>query len=102
LKVRKILSDSRISLNDASHFPFHINPKVIDAILLSHPHLDHSGSLTLLFMSRASPSACTTMLSMAIVGYLISDFMKLSERYLPYEEHELYEVLKNSVSGMSM
>ncbi len=95
---RKILLDYGISLNEVPHFPLHVSPKVIDAILLSHPHLDHSGALPLLFTSRVRPPICTTALSTIILRYLIMDMMKLSGPFLPYEEHELHEMLNNIIS----
>ncbi|MDI9619874.1 MAG: MBL fold metallo-hydrolase [Candidatus Nezhaarchaeota archaeon] len=95
---KKILLDYGISLNDVPSFPLHISPSEIDAVLLSHPHLDHSGSLPLLFSSRVKPPVYTTPLSKAMLEYLMEDMMKISGRYLPYEEYEVREMLDKTVA----
>jgi len=76
-------------------FPMHIPPKEVDAILLSHSHLDHSGAVPVFFIQEKMPlymNKLTTELSQL----LISDFIHLSSYYLPFEYLELKTMLKSS------
>ena len=82
-------------LNHEPGFPMHIPPKEIDAILLSHSHLDHSGAVPVFFIQEKMPlymNKLTTELSQL----LISDFIHLSSYYLPFEYLELKTMLKSS------
>jgi len=89
----RLLLDYGIMLNDEPLYPLHVSPSSIDAILLTHPHLDHSGLIPLLFSSRAPPIAFTSNLTVKILEYLIVDMMKLSGAFLPYEIEELYKAI---------
>jgi len=95
LENKNFLLDYGVSLNDVPLFPSHVSPNSIDAILLTHSHLDHSGLVPLLFSSRITPRAYATQLSAEILEYLILDMMKLSGSYLPYEVEELYKTIEN-------
>ncbi|MEM0232851.1 MAG: MBL fold metallo-hydrolase [Candidatus Nezhaarchaeales archaeon] len=96
IENKSFLLDYGVLLNDVPLFPLHISPNSIDAVLLTHPHLDHSGLLPLLFSSRISPPAYTTKLNVEILEYLILDMMKLSGNFLPYEVEELYKAINGS------
>ncbi len=73
-------------------FPIHVQPKDIDAIILSHAHLDHSGATPLFFLSKGVEMYCTG-LTLEIADLLIKDFIKISGEirghYLPFEYLEL-------------
>ena len=73
-------------------FPIHVQPKDIDAIILSHAHLDHSGATPLFFLSKGVEMYCTS-LTLEIADLLIKDFIKISGEirghYLPFEYLEL-------------
>ena len=94
----KVLLDYGIALNERPIFPLHISPHAIDGVLLSHAHLDHSGAMPLLFASRIKPNVYTTSLTASIFKYLISDMIKLSGGYLPYEFNEVEEMLSKTVN----
>lgn len=95
MENKNFLLDYGVLLNDVPLFPSHVSPNLIDAVLLTHPHLDHSGLLPLLFSSRISPSTYTAKLNVEILEYLILDMMKLSGNFLPYEVEELYKTINN-------
>ena len=97
---KSFLLDYGVLLNDVPLFPFHVSPNSIDAVLLTHPHLDHSGLVPLLFSSRITPQAYATQPCTEILEYLVLDMMKLSGSYLPYEVEELYKTI-NSIKPLS-
>ena len=74
-------------------FPLHVSPREVDAILLSHAHLDHSGGLPMFYLNGGKDlyaSALTTELT----HLLIEDFLKISGFYLPFERPELVSMMK--------
>ncbi len=93
LEDRNFLLDYGVLLDDVPLFPSHVSPSSVDAVLLTHPHLDHSGLVPLLFSSRVTPLAYATRLSAEILEFLVLDMMKLSGSYLPYEVEELYKAI---------
>jgi putative mRNA 3-end processing factor len=93
LENRNFLLDYGVSLNDVPLFPSHVSPSSVDAVLLTHPHLDHSGLVPFLFSSRVTPRAYATQLCAEILEYLVLDMMKLSGNFLPYEVEELYKAI---------
>lgn len=97
MEGKNFLLDYGVLLNDVPLFPSHVSPSSIDAVLLTHPHLDHSGLLPLLFSSRILPYTYTVRLNVEILEYLILDMMKLSGSFLPYEVEELYKVIDNAM-----
>lgn len=98
LKTKKIqlLLDYGVMLNHEPGFPMHIPPKGVDAIVLSHSHLDHSGAVPIFHIQESKP-VYGTQLSFDLTKLLISDFIHLSSYYLPYEYIELLSMLRNCV-----
>jgi putative mRNA 3-end processing factor len=93
LENRNFLLDYGVSLNEVPLFPSHVSPNSVDAVLLTHPHLDHSGLVPFLFSSRVTPRAYSTQLCTEILEYLVLDMLKLSGNFLPYEAEELYRAI---------
>jgi putative mRNA 3-end processing factor len=91
----QILLDYGVMLNHEPGFPMHIPPKEVNAILLSHSHLDHSGAIPIFFIQEKMP-LYMNKLTTELAQLLISDFIHLSSYYLPFEYLELKTMLKSS------
>ncbi|MEM0079402.1 MAG: MBL fold metallo-hydrolase [Nitrososphaerota archaeon] len=74
-------------------FPSHIAPRDVDAVILTHPHLDHIGA-TPIFMLSNNLDVYATEMAYRVGDILLRDFIKLSGYYLPYEVLEVKELLK--------
>src|SRR6266581_464532 len=60
-----------------AHFPFH--PRQIDAVILSHAHIDHCGNLpTLVRQGFAGPIYCTPP-TRDLLGVMLTDSARVQE-----------------------
>jgi len=82
-------------LNHEPGFPMHIPPKDVDAIILTHSHLDHSGAVPIFYIHGKKP-LYTNRLNLELAQVLISDFIHLSSYYLPYEYLELRSMMRSN------
>jgi len=82
-------------LNHEPGFPMHIPPKDVDAIILTHSHLDHSGAVPIFYIHGKKP-LYTNKLTLELSQILISDFIHLSSYYLPYEYLELRSMMRSN------
>lgn len=83
-------------LNHEIGFPVHIPPKELEAVFLSHAHLDHSGLLPLFYLREKLPLYSVEP-TFDFVECLIEDFLRLSGYYLPYEYLDLQAMMKHCI-----
>ncbi len=98
VKSRKtqVLLDYGVMFNHEPGFPMHISPNDVDAIILTHSHLDHSGAIPVFYIYKKKP-LYTNKLTADLNQLLISDFIHLSSYYLPFEYIELKSMMRNSI-----
>lgn len=90
-----VLLDYGVQIYREPAFPIHVKPKDVDAILLTHAHLDHSGATPIFFLSNGV-KVFTTGLTAELTKLLIQDFLKISGFYLPFEYIELMAMMNST------
>ena len=89
------LMDYGVMLERQPGFPMHIPPKDVDAIILTHSHLDHSGAIPIFYI-EGKRRLFTNRLNLELTQLLIQDFIHLSGYYLPFEYLELKTMMKSN------
>jgi len=91
----KILLDYGVSFDekDLPVLPLSVKPTLLDAVIVTHAHLDHVGAAPMLYVS-ASPAFISTHLTVMLSRIMIEDLIKLSGYYLPFEYPELISLLR--------
>jgi putative mRNA 3-end processing factor len=78
-------------------FPMHVKPREVDAVVITHAHLDHSGFVPSLFLSdSASVQALGTPPTFELSQLLMEDMIKISGFYLPFEYIDIMTMIKHS------
>lgn len=68
------------SLEQCNHDPFDFRPEEIDAVILTHAHIDHSGLLPRLAAEGMKSPIYTTSPTMDLIGYMLADSARLQEQ----------------------
>ncbi len=97
IKEKYILLDYGVMMNRDIGFPMHIAPKEIEAIMLTHSHLDHSGAMPLFYVRGKNPIYGVEP-TFELSNLLIRDFLHLSGYYLPYEYLDLQTMMRHCTS----
>jgi putative mRNA 3-end processing factor len=94
-----ILLDYGVLLKREPAFPIHVKPKDIDAVVITHAHLDHSGNVPFLFLNTDTKiKALATLPTFELSQLLIQDMIKISGFYLPFEFSDLINMLNHSIN----
>jgi putative mRNA 3-end processing factor len=91
----QVLLDYGVMLNHEPGFPMHIPPKEVDAVILTHSHLDHSGAIPVFYI-HGKKTLYANKLTLELSQLLVSDFIHLSSYYLPFEYLELKSMMRSS------
>jgi putative mRNA 3-end processing factor len=91
----QVLLDYGVMLDHEPGFPMHVSPKEVDALILTHSHLDHSGALPIFYIEGKKP-LYTNKLNLELTQLLIQDFIHLSSYYLPFEYLELRTMMQSN------
>lgn len=92
----QILMDYGVMINREVSFPIHVSPKDLDAVVLTHAHLDHSGLVPLLYINSKLPVYGIEP-TFQLTKVLVRDMIKLSGYYLPFEYMDLETMLNHTV-----
>ncbi len=82
--VNLLLDYGSIVSSTEPKFPEHVRPSDVNAVILSHAHLDHSGALPYLYVS-GGPEVFMTPPTLDLSRLLLKDFLHISGEHLPYE-----------------
>ena len=89
------IMDYGVMLDHEPGFPMHVPPKEVDALILTHSHLDHSGAIPIFYVQGKKP-LFTNKLNLELTQLLIQDFIHLSGYYLPFEYLELKTMMRSN------
>ena len=92
-----VLLDYGVLIKREPNFPVHVRPKDIDAVVVTHAHLDHSGFVPSLFLSKDTKvQAIGTLPTFELSRLLLEDMIKISGFYLPFEFVDIMTMMNHS------
>lgn len=89
------LLDYGILLGKEPQYPMHVKPRDIDAVVITHAHLDHSGYVPSLFVNGKSDVYATPP-TFDLSRLLIEDMLRLQKNFFPFEMPEVVNMRKHS------
>ena len=92
----QILMDYGVMINHDIGFPVHISPRDLNAVVLTHAHLDHSG-LVPLFYVRSKLPVYGVEPTFQLTKVLVRDMIKLSGYFLPFEYIDLETMMSHAI-----
>lgn len=76
-------------------YPQHVKPKDLDAIVITHAHLDHSGCVPSLFVSGQTDVYATPP-TLDLSRLLIEDMLKIEKNAHPFDLLEVNNMVRNT------
>jgi putative mRNA 3-end processing factor len=73
----------------------HVKPRDIDAVVVTHAHLDHSGYVPSLFVNGKNDVFATPP-TLELSRLLIEDMLRLQKNFFPFEMPEVINMMKHS------
>jgi len=84
--------------SDRPLFPMHVRPRDLDAVVLSHAHIDHSGALPLIYATSGhKPPLYTSPITAELADVMYTDMIKLAGPHLPFGREEVTMVMRHVV-----
>ena len=81
--------------NDPPLYPLHVKPKDVDATVITHAHLDHSGCVPSLFNGGNTSVYCTSP-TLDLSMLLIEDMLKIEKNKHSFHNGHVNNMLRNS------
>jgi putative mRNA 3-end processing factor len=88
-----LLLDYGVNLGKNPQGPLHVMPKEVDAIVVTHAHLDHSGYVPMMYVSGSSEVYATSP-TFDLSRLLIEDMLKLERDVHPFGLPEVSKMFK--------
>ncbi len=89
------LLDYGVLLGKEQQYPMHVKPRDIDAVVITHAHLDHSGYVPSLFVNGKNEVYATPP-TFDLSRLLIEDMLRLQKNFFPFEMPEVVNMIKHS------
>lgn len=89
------LLDYGVLLGKEPQYPMHVKPRDIDAVVITHAHLDHSGYVPSLFVNGKNDVYATPP-TLDLSRLLIEDMIRLQKNFFPFEMPEVVNMIKHS------
>jgi len=81
--------------NEPPLYPLHVKPKDVDATVITHAHLDHSGCVPALFNGGNTSVYCTSP-TLDLSMLLIEDMLKIEKNKHSFHNGHVNSMLRNS------
>jgi len=89
------LLDYGVRFGKPPQYPLHVRPRDIDAVIITHAHLDHSGNVPSLFVNGKSDVYATPP-TFDLSRLLIEDMLKLEKNAHPFGLPELNNMMDHA------
>ncbi len=89
------LLDYGVELGDEPSYPIEVNPHDINAAIITHAHLDHSGNIPLLF-TEGSTDVYATPPTFDLSRLLIEDMIKIEKSHLRFDMSDVTKMIMHS------
>jgi putative mRNA 3-end processing factor len=89
------LLDYGVELGKESSYPLQISPQEINAAIITHAHLDHSGNVPSLFV-HGSTDVYATPPTFDLSRLLIEDMVRLEKSKLPFDLSDVTKMMMHS------